>query len=73
MDWLLGGPNLWFFLPVYIIGPVIGAVLAAFFYDWIRHLIFYAGKPDLPETVPRTTVKAEPRKFRNMSGQIRKR
>ncbi len=35
MDWLLGGPNLWFFLPVYIIGPVIGAVLAAFFYDWI--------------------------------------
>src|SRR5512136_346523 len=35
MDWLLGGSNLWIFLPIYIIGPVIGAVLAAFFYDWI--------------------------------------
>jgi len=35
MDWLLGGPNLWVFLPIYLIGPVIGAVLAAFFYDWI--------------------------------------
>jgi len=35
MDWLLGGPNLWVFLPIYIIGPVIGAVLAAVFYDRI--------------------------------------
>jgi glycerol uptake facilitator protein len=34
IDSLLGGPNLWIFLPVYIIGPVIGAVVAAFFYDW---------------------------------------
>jgi glycerol uptake facilitator protein len=35
MDWLLGGSNLWAFLPIYIIGPVIGAVLAAVFYDRI--------------------------------------
>lgn len=35
MDWLLGGSNLWVFLPIYILGPVIGAVLAALFYDRI--------------------------------------
>jgi glycerol uptake facilitator protein len=35
IDWLLGGVNLWVLLPIYIIGPVIGAVLAAFFYDRI--------------------------------------
>jgi len=35
MDFLLGGSNLWVFLPIYIIGPVIGAVLAAVFYDRI--------------------------------------
>jgi len=35
MDFLLGGPNLWVFLPVYIIGPVIGAITAAVFYDHI--------------------------------------
>ena len=35
MDWTLGGPNLWVFFPIYIIGPVIGALLAAFFYDRI--------------------------------------
>jgi glycerol uptake facilitator protein len=35
MDFLLGGSNLWAFFPVYIIGPVIGAVLAAVFYDRI--------------------------------------
>ncbi len=33
MDSLLGGPNFWIFFPIYIIGPVLGAVLAAFFYD----------------------------------------
>jgi glycerol uptake facilitator protein len=32
-DWLLGGPNLWALFPIYIIGPVVGAVLAAVFYD----------------------------------------
>jgi glycerol uptake facilitator protein len=35
MDWTLGGPNFWVFLPIYIIGPVAGAVCAAVFYDRI--------------------------------------
>ena len=35
MDFLLGGSNLWGFFPIYIIGPVIGALLAAVFYDRI--------------------------------------
>ncbi|HSA38053.1 MAG TPA: MIP/aquaporin family protein [Methanoregula sp.] len=35
MDYLLGGSNLWAFFPIYIIGPVLGAVLAAFFYDTV--------------------------------------
>jgi glycerol uptake facilitator protein len=35
MDFLLGGPNLWMFFPIYIIGPVIGAIVAAVFYDRI--------------------------------------
>src|SRR5512137_1265897 len=35
MDWALGGPNLWVFFPIYIIGPVAGAVCAAVFYDRI--------------------------------------
>jgi glycerol uptake facilitator protein len=35
MDFLLGGSNLWAFFPIYIIGPVAGAVLAAVFYDRI--------------------------------------
>lgn len=35
MDSLLGGSNLWAFFPIYIIGPVAGAVIAAVFYDHI--------------------------------------
>jgi glycerol uptake facilitator protein len=35
IDWVTGGPNLWMYFPIYIIGPVIGAVIAAFFYDRI--------------------------------------
>jgi glycerol uptake facilitator protein len=35
MDFLSGGPNLWIYFPIYLIGPVIGAVLAAVFYDRI--------------------------------------
>jgi len=35
MDFLLGGSNLWVFFPIYIFGPVIGAVAAAVFYDRI--------------------------------------
>jgi len=35
MDLLLGGSNLWGYFPIYIIGPVIGAIAAAVFYDRI--------------------------------------
>jgi glycerol uptake facilitator protein len=35
MDGLLGDANLWAFFPIYVIGPVIGAVAAAFFYTKI--------------------------------------
>ncbi len=35
LDSLLGGPNLWAYFPIYIIGPIVGAVVAAFFYDYI--------------------------------------
>jgi len=35
MDLLLGGSNLWVFFPIYVIGPVIGALAAAVFYDRI--------------------------------------
>lgn len=34
-DLLLGGINLWAMFPIYIVGPVGGAVVAAFLYDWI--------------------------------------
>ncbi|MFA7071605.1 MAG: MIP/aquaporin family protein [Methanoculleus sp.] len=34
-DWLLGGQNLWGLFPIYIIGPITGAVLAAFLYDYL--------------------------------------
>ncbi|MDV2480506.1 aquaporin family protein [Methanoculleus sp. Wushi-C6] len=34
-DWLLAGPNLWEFFPIYIIGPIVGAVLAAYLYDYL--------------------------------------
>jgi len=34
-DALLGGHNLWVFLPIYIIGPVVGAVLAALAYNYM--------------------------------------
>jgi glycerol uptake facilitator protein len=34
-NWLMGGTNLWNYFPIYIIGPIVGAVLAAFIYDYI--------------------------------------
>jgi len=34
-DWLLAGQNLWALFPIYIIGPIIGAVFAAFLYDYL--------------------------------------
>jgi glycerol uptake facilitator protein len=34
-DSLFGGPNLWWQFPIYIIGPIGGALAAAFLYDYI--------------------------------------
>ena len=34
-DLILGGNNLWNYFPIYLIGPIIGAVLAALTYDYI--------------------------------------
>jgi glycerol uptake facilitator protein len=33
---LLGGANLWEFFPIYIIGPIVGALIAVFLYDWLN-------------------------------------
>ncbi|WP_370650804.1 MIP/aquaporin family protein [Methanocalculus sp.] len=33
---LLGGSNLWEFFPIYIIGPIAGALIAVFLYDWLN-------------------------------------
>lgn len=32
---LFGGGNLWEFFPIYIIGPIVGALIAVFLYDWL--------------------------------------
>ena len=34
-DSLLGGANLWSYFPIYVIGPILGALVAVFFYDWV--------------------------------------
>ena len=34
-DHILGGSSLWQFLPIYIVGPVAGALAAAFIYDYL--------------------------------------
>ncbi len=34
-DYILAGNNLWNYFPIYIIGPIVGAVLAAFIYEYI--------------------------------------
>jgi len=34
-DTLLGGHNLWIYLPIYIIGPILGAILAAIAYNYM--------------------------------------
>ena len=38
LDSLLGGSNLWWQFPIYVAGPVLGAVAAAFLYDYIAGL-----------------------------------
>lgn len=34
-DLILGGSNLWIYFPIYVVGPVAGAVLAAFAYTYM--------------------------------------
>ncbi|RNI14453.1 aquaporin family protein [Methanohalophilus sp. RSK] len=34
-DFLLGGQNLWWQYPIYLIGPIIGALVAALIYDYV--------------------------------------
>lgn len=33
-DLVLGGDNLFGFFPIYVVGPILGALAAAFLYDW---------------------------------------
>ena len=35
MDTLLGGANLWAYFPIYLVGPIVGAVLAALVYTYL--------------------------------------
>lgn len=35
MDMLLGGANLWGFFPIYLIGPIVGGILAALVYTYL--------------------------------------
>jgi len=35
-DLLLGGTNLWAFYPIYLIGPIVGAILAAVIYNYLN-------------------------------------
>ena len=34
-DYILAGNNLWSFYPIYIVGPIAGALIAAFAYDYL--------------------------------------
>ncbi|MDD4651576.1 MAG: aquaporin family protein [Methanothrix sp.] len=34
-DYILGGNSLWHFFPIYIVGPIAGALVAAFAYDYL--------------------------------------
>ena len=35
IDFLAGGPNLWIYYPIYLIGPILGAIVAALLYAYI--------------------------------------
>lgn len=37
-NYLLGGQDLWWQFPIYIIGPILGALVAAFIYDYISDI-----------------------------------
>jgi glycerol uptake facilitator protein len=34
-DFLMGGTNFWWQFPIYIVGPIVGALVAAFLYDYV--------------------------------------
>ncbi|RQW79018.1 MAG: aquaporin family protein, partial [Methanothrix sp.] len=34
-DYILAGNSLWHFFPIYIVGPIVGALIAAFAYDYL--------------------------------------
>ncbi|HEY3421691.1 MAG TPA: MIP/aquaporin family protein [Methanocellaceae archaeon] len=34
-EWLLGGSNLWWQYPIFVVGPILGALAAAFLYDYV--------------------------------------
>lgn len=34
-DSMFGGPNMWAQFPIYVIGPIVGALIAAFLYDYV--------------------------------------
>lgn len=35
MDLVLGGANLWAYFPIYLVGPILGAIVAALIYDYL--------------------------------------
>lgn len=37
-DWLMGGANNWSQFPIYVVGPILGALVAAFLYSYIAGL-----------------------------------
>lgn len=37
-EFMLGGTNFWWQFPIYIIGPIVGALVAAFVYDYVTEL-----------------------------------
>ena len=36
VDTILGGANLWYYFPIYIIGPILGALIAAFVFNYVQ-------------------------------------
>jgi len=34
-NWVLGATSLWNYFPIYVIGPIVGAIIAAFVYEYI--------------------------------------
>ena len=35
MDLVLGGANLWAYFPIYLVGPILGAIVAALIYGYL--------------------------------------